>query len=50
MPKLLKKISFFSPCIRMSGKSVNFGEKKYQKSKFYQNYKVFKIYDMLIKY
>ena len=34
---------FFSPSIRMSGKSVNFGGKKIQKSHFYKNEKVAKI-------
>ena len=30
----------------MSGKSVNFGDEKIKKSKFYKNKKAFKIYDI----
>ena len=39
-----KKKNFFSPGIRMSGKNIKCGDKKKQKSKFYRNKKVFKIY------
>ena len=36
---------FFSFSIRMSGKNVNFGDKKIKKSNFYKNKKVIKIDD-----
>ena len=42
-PKLLlkkKKKLFFSSSIRMSGKKVNFGDKKIKKSDFYKNKQV----------
>ena len=34
---------FFSPSITMSGKSINFVDKKIKKSNFYKNKKLFKI-------
>ena len=34
---------FFSPSITMSGKSINFDDKKTKKSDFYKNEKLFKI-------
>ena len=44
-PNLSQK-KFFSPSIRRSGKNVNFGVKKIQKSDFYKNKKVAKIDDI----
>ena len=38
-----EKFTFFSPVIRMSGKSVSFGDKKIKKSSLYKNKKIFKI-------
>ena len=48
IPKLFfKKIYFFSlPYIRMSGKNINFGDKKNQKSDFYKNKKLKSIDDI----
>ena len=48
IPKLLfKKICFFSLLyIRMSGKNINFGDKKNQKSDFYKNKKLKSIDDI----
>ena len=40
-----KKFTFFSPSIRMSGRSVSFGEKYIKKSNFYKNKEAFKIFD-----
>ena len=37
---------FFSPSIRMSGKNINFEDKKISKSNFYKNNKLFKIEDI----
>ena len=37
---------FFSPSVRMSGKSINFDDKKIKKSSFYKNKKIFNIYDL----
>ena len=37
---LLKKFTFFSSNIRMSGKNVNFGNKKIKKSDLYKNKRV----------
>ena len=46
-PNHYKKILlFFSPSIRVSGKNVNFGDKKIKKSNFYKNEKVTKIDDI----
>ena len=47
-PKYYKKLFyfFFSPSIRMSGKSINFDDKKINKSNFYKNKKLFKIEDI----
>ena len=36
----------FLPCIRMSGKSINFEDKKVNKSNFYKNKKLFKMEDI----
>ena len=42
---------FFEPSIRMNGKSINFEDKKINKSTFYKSKKLFNIHDlMLIKY
>ena len=41
-----KNYIFFSLSIRMSGKNVNFGDKKIKKSDFYKNKKVIKIDDI----
>ena len=48
IPKLLlKKNYFFSlQCIRMSGKNINFDDKKILKSDFYKNKKVNRINDI----
>ena len=44
IPKFFFFFNFFSLlCIRMSGKSVNFDEKKIKKRKFYKNKKVTEI-------
>ena len=45
-PKYYKKYIFFSPSIRISGKSINFDDKKINKSNFYKNKKLFKIEDI----
>ena len=46
-PNYYKKIfTFFSPGIRMSGKNIYFEGKKNQKSDFYRNQKVLKVYDI----
>ena len=37
---------FFSPSVRMSGKSINFDDKKIKKNSFYKNKKIFNIYDL----
>ena len=37
--------TFFLPSKRMSGKSINFDDKKISKSNFYKN-KIFNIYDL----
>ena len=44
---LLKKFTFFFllSCIKMSSKSVNFGDRKIEKSDLYKNKKVIKIDD-----
>ena len=41
-----KTLLFFSPSTRMSGKNVNFENKKIEKSNFYNNKKVTKIDDI----
>ena len=48
IPKLLQRNSyfFFSLSIRMSGKNVNFRDKKFKKSDFYKNKKVTNIDDI----
>ena len=48
VPKIImKKIGHvFSLSIRMSGKNINFEDKKINKSNFYENKKLFKIEDM----
>ena len=47
----LKKNFFLQQSIRMNGKSINFDDKKINKSTFYKNKKLFYIHDlMLIKY
>ena len=38
-------LQFFSHSIKMSGKSVNFGDKKIDKINFYKNKRLFKIDD-----
>ena len=38
----------FLPSIRMSGKNVNFGDKKIKRSDFYKNKKVIKIDDIVV--
>ena len=44
---LLKKFYFFSLMfIRMSGKNINFDDRKIKKCKFYKNKKVFHIDDV----
>ena len=46
-PNYIKKILlFFSPSIRMSGKNLNFGNKKKSKNWLLQNKKVAKIDDI----
>ena len=46
-PNCHKKILlFFPPSIRLSGKNVNFGDKKIKKCDFYKNKKVSKIDDI----
>ena len=37
---------FFSPSTKMSGKSINFDDKKINKSNFYKNKKLFNIHDL----
>ena len=37
--------TFFLPSIRISGKSINFGDKKINKSNFYKDKKLFKVED-----
>ena len=37
---------FFQPSIRMNGKSINFDDKKINKSTFYKNKKLFNIHDL----
>ena len=37
---------FFQPSIRISGKSINFDNKKISKSTFYKKKKLFNIYDL----
>ena len=47
-PKYYKNVFFyifFSPSVRMSGKSINF-EDKMNKSNFYKNKKLFRIEDI----
>ena len=44
--KYINIFPFFSSNIRMSGKNVNFGDKKIKKSYFYKNNKVAKIDDI----
>ena len=39
-------LHFFQPGIRISGKSINFEDKKINKSIFYKNKNIFKIYDL----
>ena len=48
LKKKKKKNIFFSPSIRMSGKSINFDDQKsnIKKSNFYRNKKIFKINDI----
>ena len=41
-----KNITYFSSSVRRSGKSINFGDKKIQKSNFYKSKKVTKIDDI----
>ena len=38
--------SFFSPSIKMSGKNINFDDKKINKSNFYRNKKRLNIHDL----
>ena len=46
-PNYYKKVLLFSPpSIRMSGKSVSFGDKEIEKRNFYKNKKIFKIDDI----
>ena len=47
-PQLLQKnyLHFFPPSMRMSRKSINFDDKKINKSKFHKNKKLFKIEDI----
>ena len=46
-PNYYKNIFYlFLPSIRISGKSINFGDKKINKSDFYKNRKLFKIEDI----
>ena len=48
MSSLLRRPNYynsFSPSIRMSGKSIIFGNKKFKKSDFYKKKKVIKIDD-----
>ena len=40
---LLENFTFFSSSIRMSGKNVNFGDKKIKKNSFYKNKRVAEI-------
>ena len=42
-------LHFFSPSVRMSGKSINFDDKKINKSNFSKNKKIFNIYDLDVK-
>ena len=37
---------FFQPSMRMSGTSINFDDKKINKSNFYKNKKLFNIHDL----
>ena len=43
---IIQKDYFFSPSIRMSEKSINFDDKKIDKSNFYKNKNIFKIEDI----
>ena len=47
-PNYYKKIVsiFFQPSIRMSGKSINFEDKKINKSTFYKNKNLFNMHDL----
>ena len=45
-PKLLLEKLFFSSNIRMSGKNVNFGDKKIKEGNFHKNKKVIRIDDI----
>ena len=51
IPKLLQKIFYFFSLmyIRMSGKNINFNNKKIRKSTFYLNKKINNIEDIVIK-
>ena len=41
-----KFLHIFQPSIRMNGKSINFEDKKINKSTFYKNKKLFSIHDL----
>ena len=46
-PIIIKNfLHFFQQSIRMSGKSINFEDKKINKSTFYKKKKLFNIYDL----
>ena len=48
IPKITTKnlYIFFQESIRMNGKSINFEDKKINKSNFYKNKKLFNIHDL----
>ena len=49
IPQIIIKICFtffFQPSIRINGKSINFDDKKINKSNFYKNKKLFNIHDL----
>ena len=46
MQIIIKKIKFLSHSIKMSGKNVNFGDKKINKSNFSKSKKLFKVHDI----
>ena len=45
---LWKDFYIFSPSIRMSGKNINFDDKKINKSNFNRNKKLFNIFDIVV--
>ena len=50
MPQITINISlhFFQQSIRMSGKSINFDDKKINKSNFYKSKRVFSLHNLVV--